>query len=63
MEIGTLTVMCINLVCVSAAGALVLWALMYIQMREKRELRIYDEPPPKVGRALKSRMRKQEDSS
>lgn len=61
MEIGTLTVMCINLVCVSAAGALVLWALMHIQTREKRQPRIYDELPPEMGKALKSRLRAQEE--
>ena len=46
MELGNLMLMCGNLVCVSTAGLLVFWVLMHIQTRDRRTLRLYDEPPP-----------------
>lgn len=61
MAHSNLMLMCVNLVCISAAGVLVLWALMHIQKREKPRLRIYDEPPLRDGKSFKSGWRKQSD--
>lgn len=63
MEIGTLTLMCVNLVCVSGAGALVLLALMHIQSRERRRPRLYDEPPLAQGKGLARTLRRYEESA
>ncbi len=61
MELGNLTLMCVNLVCVSSAGVLVIWAIMHIQSREKRQLRIYDEPHFPDGAAPKLGKQSQEE--
>lgn len=46
MELGNLMLMCMNLVCVTGAGFVVLWAVMHIQQRQQRRyMRIYDRPP------------------
>lgn len=46
MELGNLMLMCMNLVCVTGTGLVVLWAVMHIQQRQqRRHMRIYDHPP------------------
>jgi hypothetical protein len=46
MELGNLMLMCMNLVCVTGAGVVVILTMMHIQRRKRRrQMRVYDRPP------------------
>jgi len=63
MDLGNLTIMCINLICVTSAGVLVLWALVHIQGRGRRRPRIYNEPHFPDKRSLLDKWRRDEEHS
>jgi hypothetical protein len=52
MELGKLTLLCINLICIVAVGMAVFWLFMRMKGPSKRRPRVYSEPPTETPNPL-----------
>ncbi|MFW6097237.1 MAG: hypothetical protein ACOC9Z_04140 [Chloroflexota bacterium] len=63
MELGRLTLLCMNLVCVGTIVSLVFVLLISLRPPEKKRPRIYSEPPVQRGRDVLKPWRNPEEDA
>lgn len=63
MELGRLTLLCMNLVCVGTIVSLVLVLMISMRPQTKKQPRIYSEPPVRQGNGILGSWRDPEENA